>query len=351
MNEEMELTRLEERIQEIETDYKAKLDAVHLKDIERYSRKSNWAGDLGFPCDTFQAGARLIGEKRPKFTLKQKQIFRPGNVWEDANYDLIKEARINIIDRIGRKNWEAFNIAMKLDFRIGIEDPRSMNGNEIIIPLEHKSCSPNVFRSIWRHKIDGTPLTQSKYFWVRKYPGQLTSYSLMEAAEFGMFFFFEKVSGDYFFWLVPLDLEYGEELIQRAERCNKNVAAGDIPKPEYKPACHGCDFEMTYCFPDRDYGEGFEFIDNEETELKIKRFFELDQQAKEHAGLKSELIGKKANPGTLYGRNMVIGDFMVISKEREHTFYAVPKEMKESFARKSKYFDVKIEKLGETNGT
>jgi len=345
MNEERELTKLEKSLLAIEQEYKEKLDAVHLKDIDRYSRSSNWAGELGFPCDTFQAAARLIGDKRPKFTLKLKQIFRPGNVWESANYDLIKEAKINIIDRIGRKNWPEYNIAMKLDFRVGIPDPK--NGNEIIIPMEHKTCSPNVFRSIWRHKIDGTPLTQSRYFWVRKYPGQLTSYELMEGAEYGMFFFFEKVTGNYFFWLVPLDLEYGEELIQRAERSNKNVAEGNIPKPKFTDICHNCDFEMTFCFPDKDYGEGFEFIDHEETELKIKRYFELEQQSKEHAGLKSELIGKKANPGTLYGRNIVIGNYQITSTEKPYTFYPVPKEMKESFKKTVTYFDVKIEKIGE----
>jgi len=341
MNEEVGFS---DQLIEIEKDFKKRCDHVFARDLTQSNRWSNWAGDLGIPCDTYHAACRLKGEARPNFTVAQKKIFRPGNVWEQPNYRLIQDAGINIIDRIGKFKWDEYQISGKIDFRIAIPDPE--NGDKsIIIPFEHKTCSPGIFKSILSHKLDGTPLTQSRYHWVRKYPGQLTCYELMDGAEYGMFFFFEKVSGDFFFWLCPLDLEYGEQLIQRAERANKNVAEKKIPKPKLIDECNGCGFAMTHCFPDKDFGEGLEFIDNEETELLCKRYMETLPVAIENMALKKQLIGKKQNPGTLYGRNCTIGNFLVQSKERPYTYYAVPMEMKQSFKKTTKYFETTIQKI------
>ena len=326
---------MNEKLIEIEKKYKEKLDSTFARDLGRSSRWSNWAGDLGLPCDTFQAACRLKGELRPKLTIHLKKIFRVGIEWEDPNYQLIKQAGIKIIDRIGKYTWQDKKIAGRLDFRIGIPDPT--NGKEIIIPLEHKTCSPNSFKSILKHKLDGEPLTKSKYHWVRKYPGQLTTYQLQHGSEYGMWFFFEKVSGDYFFWLVPLDYEYGEELIQRAERCNRNVEKGIIPVPLYKDICSTCDFAMTLCFPDRDFGPGFELIDNDEVEAKIKRYREVDRYVAERNALHRELIGKKDKPGLFYGQNVVIGNYMVESKEISKSGYTV---------KPGKYWQTSIKELG-----
>lgn len=326
---------MNEKLVEIEKKYKDRLDATFARDLSRSSRWSNWAGDLGFPCDTFQAACRLKGDTRPKYSIPLKKIFRVGIEWEEPNYQLIKKAGIKIIDRIGKFTWQDKHIAGRLDFRIGIPDPN--NGKEIIIPLEHKTCSPNSFRAILKHKLDGESLTKSKYHWIRKYPGQLTTYNLMDGSEYGMWFFFEKVSGDYFFWLIPLDYEYGEELIQRAERCNRNVEKGIIPKPEYKDICSTCDFAMTYCFPDRDFGPGFELIDNDEIEAKIKRYKELNHFVTEYNSLKKELIGKKNNPGLFLGKNIVIGNFKITSKEVSYSGYTI---------KPGKYWQTSIEELG-----
>lgn len=326
---------MDKRLLEIEQSYKEQLDNLFARDLDRSSRWSNWAGDLGFPCDTFQAACRLKGEIRPRYTIGLKKIFRVGIEWEDPNYQLIKKTGIKIIDRIGKYSWKKYKIAGKLDFRIEIPNPS--NGKGIIIPFEHKTCSPNSFRAILKHKLDGESLTRSKYPWVRKYPGQLTAYNLMEGSEYGMWFFFQKVSGDYFFWLLPLDYEYGEELIKRAARCNRNVSKNVIPAPTYKDICSTCDFAPGFCFPDRKFGPGFKIMDSDELEAKIRRYKELDRYVAERNALHKELIGKKDNPGLFYGENVVLGNFLIESKQISYSGYTV---------KPGKYWQTSIKEIG-----
>lgn len=307
----------------IEDDYKERLDRTFARDLERTSRWSNWAGDLGWPCDPYQVLCRMKGHLRPPYTIGLKKVFRVGVEWEDPNYRLIKSAYppIKILDKIGKFKWDEKKISGRVDFRIEIEHPK--NGDKIKIPFEHKTCSPTAFNSIFSHKLKGESLTKSRYPWVKKYPGQLTAYNLMDESEYGMYFFFQKVSGDYFFWLVPLDYEYGEQLLQRADRVNEFVADKFIPKSEYKDICPVCDYALTWCFPDRRFGPGFDLIESDELEAKVARFKELDQYVAERNALQKELVGDARKPGLFYGKNAVLSRHIITSKEIERKGYEV----------------------------
>lgn len=342
-------------ITEIENSQKKALEEHIMKGA--YTPKprwSNWAGDLGFPCDTYQSLCRLKGELKPIPDVRLMKIFRTGTIAEDPNYELIKKAGIEIYDRIGSYQWREKEISGRLDFKIKIPHPfadSKATDNKIIIPLEHKATSPNSFESILRLKKNGESMTNSEQFWVRKYPGQLTMYDIMDNSEFGEFFFYNKQSGDFFFWLIPLDLEYGEELLQRAERSNLNVKNNTIPKSEFSKNCQGCDFERTYCFPDRDYGEGFQFINDEEICQKFDTLKELEKdrdKAKKYETLKSELMGTGTKPGILYAQNCIVGGkYRVVANERKHTKFTIPAEIKAQYAEKGSYFVMGYEEIGE----
>ena len=114
-----------------------------------------------------------------------------------------------------------------------------------------------------------------------------------------------------------------EELIKRAERTNKSVAAKTIPDPVYCDSCIGCDFALTLCFPDKDFGPGFDMIDSEEVLSKVKRYKDLEVELKEFNALKRELIGSGKQPGLFHQKNAVIGDYIIESKERERKGYVV----------------------------
>jgi len=190
-----------------------------------------------------------------------EKIFRIGREWERPNVRWLQDADIKVRE-VGDKrfHWKEYNIVGYMDADIVIPeiDP------DLRIPLEHKTVSPDGFRAIKKCKENGIPLTQAKQIWVRKYPGQIMIYDLFKEVDVGAWFFFEKSSGDFLWWLSMLDYEYAETLIKRAERCEENVAKNFIPEPVTKEICNRCDFAFTYCFPDKDYGPGFVFLTNQE---------------------------------------------------------------------------------------
>ena len=292
------------------------------------SRGHNNASDIGFPCDTYQAACRLKGKLRPKIDISLEKIFRVGREWEQPNVRWLQDAQIQVRQTGDKRfEWEKYNIVgyMEADLDICVKEKKeawlrmldqarekaAQTAKEeeiwaaqeeidkirraypgIKIPLEHKTVSPNGFRSIKYHKEKGIPLTQAKQSWVKKYPGQLMTYMLFKEVEIGAWFYFEKTSGDFLWWLTLLDYEYAETLLKRAERCEENVKNNFIPEPVATEDCNYCDFALTYCFPDKDYGPGFVFLSDQEAADYLderdvliephKKFTPLDKLIKDH---------------------------------------------------------------------
>jgi len=333
---------MDEAIEKIEEELKAQVDCHLEKGIWAPSSSAwNRASELGTDCDTFHALIRTRGDIRPRISLSREKVFRRGREWETPNIRLLQDSGIELKDRIGMYEWKEFLIRGKLDSWVVVPQVGSNH-----IPFEHKTCSPNAFRSILEHKQQRTSLTRSKYSWIRKYPGQLQVYMLQMGVEWGLWYFFDVASGDYFFWLSPLDLEFAETLLQRAERANANVKAATVPKPKYCDLCDKCDFSMAYCFPDKDFGPGFDLVVDDELEAKVKRFKSLDSDYQEYQSLKKELIGDNKKPGLFYGRNMIVGNYKVTSKPRRSTWFSIPDEVKLPYKQTTDYFSTDIEELG-----
>ena len=291
---------------EIERELTQQLN-THIKSGIRnnISRGHNNASDIGFECDSYQALCRLKGELKPRHSVDLEKIFRIGREWERPNIRWLQDAEIKVRETTDKRfEWKKYNIVGYMDADIIIPDIDPT----IKIPLEHKTVSPNGFRAIKKCKEDGMPLTQIKQTWVRKYPGQLMTYMLFKEVDIGVWFFFEKASGDFLWWLTPLDYDYSETLIKRTEKCEENVARGFIPEPKTKEICNMCDFAKTYCYPDKDYGPGFAFLSDKEAEKKLKRREALKAGHSEYNQL------DKLLKGHFRGQNVVVGNFKIETK-------------------------------------
>jgi len=324
-------------IEKIESMLEEKLQKHILSEItDSVSRDTNRASDLGVDCDTYHALCRLKGELRPRLTPDKKQLFRTGNIVELPNLTFLNQAGLPIQPAAQYYRWHKYKISGRTDGVAWL----NIDGKKVEVPAEHKACSPNVFRSIVQHKTQGIPLTKSKYHWVRKYPAQLMIYMLQKGVEYGLWIFYDKVSGRFLFWVMSLDYDYAEELLKRAERANKNAEKNIIPEPRYKDICTSCDFALTHCFPDKDFGEGFDIISDEDLVEKLQRREELKTVAEEYQAIDKEIK-------TMFrGKNAVVGDFLIESKKYETTFYKVPDDVKKEFAQKREAFRTVIKKLG-----
>lgn len=321
---------------EIENALKAKADAYLMRERDIHPRWSNWAGDLGFECDTYQCLARLHPELKPLPDIGLMKIFRASSMTEKPNLQFLSDAGIKIVEQGRPYQWVEKKISGRIDSKIGIE----VEGKEFIVPLEHKAVSPYVFRDIIKHKAEGIPLQKSKRAWLRKYPGQIMTYELMDGAEFGSFFYYDKAGGDYLFWIVSLDLEYAETLVQRAERVNKFVDEGVIPPAERKEICERCDFEKTACFTGKEGGEGYEMIfDQADLDAKLARWDEIREIAKEFEEIDDDI------KSAFKGKTVITADFKIESKPYEYTKFNVPPEIGSQYAEKRQGFRTTIKRL------
>jgi hypothetical protein len=321
---------------EIESDLKGAMDVHILSERKEFGRWSNWAGDLGFACDRYQVLSRLRPELKPLPDLGLLKIFRVSGLMEDPNLELMKKAGIKVVEQQRSYAWREKEISGRIDARVDIE---RLAGR---VPLEHKALSPNLFRTVLKHKEEGIPLTKSKLSYLRKYPGQLSAYALMDGSEHGVWFYFDKSSGDYFFWILPLDLEYAEELVQRAERTNMSVRAGAIPEAQRIDLCERCEFSKTSCFTGLAGGEGIEMIfDAAEMEEKLRRRADLEAAASEFEDLDEEI--KK----TFRAREAIVGEWLIRSKAYEYQRLVVPQELKAQFQKPCTGYRTTIERIAQ----
>jgi hypothetical protein len=315
----------------IESTFSEIVDLAIQKTISSYPRWSNWAGDLGFDCDTYHALSRSRPDLKPLPNIGLQKLFRASSLTEGPNLIFLQEAGIKIIEQARPFQWTKYQISGRIDAKCEIE----ISGKKIRMPLEHKALSQNMMRTVMKHKKEKIPLQKSRFHFLRKYPGQLQLYELMDNSEHGLWVYYDKTTGDFFFWYLPLDLEYAEELVQRAERCNQNVKEGRIPDPIRKDVCERCDFESTYCFTGKEGGEGFDFIDDVEWAEKLRRYYEINPIREEAEDLWDEI------KHTFSGKNAIIGqDFKITS------FLVKRKAYQPAPIAETEYYRVKVERLG-----
>jgi len=310
------------------------LDQEARKRIKLYPHRSNRASEAGHPCIRFLVLSRLKPELKELHDLGLQRIFDEGNLHERAVLREIEDAGLEVVEQQRPFEWKKFQLTGRIDAQINV------NGS--MVPLEIKSCSPNIFRAI--RDLDPKEFITSKYSWVRRYPAQIMCYCLMAEKEAGIILFKNKVTGEKIQKNFSVDYEYMESVLKKLERVNEYVAKEEVPELECVPSseCSRCGFARTACFPGKDFGPGYDLLTDAEIEAKLDRWAELKPLAKEFSELDSEL---KQN---FKGKCAVVGDYLIESKEYERTNYKVPAEIKQQYAEKSKYFRTSIKKLGET---
>lgn len=309
-----------------------KIEESIARRIKTYPHPTNRASEAGHPCVRYLVLSRLEGDKKALHDVGLQKIFDEGNLHEGAVLRQVQDAGFNLSEQQRPFEWKKFQLAGRIDSCVGY--------NGWSIPLEIKSCSPNVFPTI--KAMDAKDMVKSKYPWVRKYPAQILLYMLMSGSDTGVMIFKNKTNGDEcekFFTLDDENLKYVESILGKLEKVNEYVARNEVPPLEPCDDCKGCGFAKSICFPGQDYGPGFDFITDGEVEAKLirweglrtasKEFEELDKELKEH----------------FKGKAAIIGDFKVESKSFERDYYDVPKDVKSAYAVKKQYFVTTIERL------
>lgn len=297
-------------------------DVLNLLEKQRQVKavSSNRASMLDDPCLRRLVYWRTCWQKAQPVSPELQGIFETGNTLEPLVGRILSEAgqmaqpawrligeQTNIDDKLFSK----YQITGHIDGLLqrwddGLNTSPLARCWETLGPADIKTCSPHVFAGLNCYE------DLKKYFWTRKWRGQLFLYALGLNYE-DCFLILVNKQNLYQIKLIhfPLDYEYAERLLQNAAIINGHVAAGTLPEKINQPdVCEECPFNH-HCCPDLvGTGEGLEISSDADlialldervvAEPAHKRFMELDDE------LKGRLVP---------GKCVMAGDWTILWKQ------------------------------------
>lgn len=265
------------------------------------------ASSLGAECERQLFYERTAWEMRAPPSPELQAIFELGKEVEPHVIRTLEAMGVEVIQRGKDYHDRRYDLTGHIDAKIFLP------GWEKPIPAEIKGLNPFTAGSI-RTVED---IKSHKSAWVRKYYAQLQTYLLLDNSPVGMFVIFDKTAGTLEFIECPLDYEFAEGLLRKAERVRDAVAKNEAPPRRQSEACASCPF-VHVCNPDIEFGKEMDLFDDPEIEAMLKRRDELAAAAKEYDALdkavKSKLPRKPA---------LLVGDWAMTGKEVSRAAYAV----------------------------
>lgn len=260
------------------------------KQIKVYPVRNLRASSIGHPCERFLYLQIKHWEEIKPHDVGLQSIFNLGNTLEEHTINNIKEAGFEIITPTQR-SWQ-------VDVRGGVitgrEDIRIKDEKGELLPVEIKGISPFEFDKL--NSVDD--FLKSKKTWIQGYPAQLFIYMLKFGKEKGFFALTNKLTGETKFVEVPLDYDYGEKILSKAERIYKHLAE-DTPPPacddiaycENCPLAHICG-ECRRTPTDIDIDDELDELINRKQSLAEakKEYDEVDKQIKAKIGEREKVI-------------------------------------------------------------
>lgn len=208
------------------------------------SARSNWASELGHPCDLYLTFRRVRGELARPVDVRLQRIFEEGKKQEDLILRELENMGVRVLERgvpISSTDalYRELNIGGQIDAKCNFEAiahrlilvaPGIDWGRKRVV-VECKSLSPHLFDAL----ADYDAIKTAKQHYVQKWADQMLLYLLGHNDEAGLFVFKSKVTGELRFVPVLLDLEECDRLAAKAQRVNAAVAAfhasGALPAP------------------------------------------------------------------------------------------------------------------------
>ena len=265
--------------------FKAKADKIKV-----YPCNNLRASNLGFPCERYLFLLIKHWDEQKPHDVGLQNIFDLGNTLEEHTINNIKEAGYEVITPTER-SWK---IDVKGGIISGREDIRIKDENGELIPVEIKGLSPFEFEKL--NTVDD--FLKSKKPYIRGYPAQLFVYMLKFGKEKGFFAITNKLTGETKFIEVPLDYDYGEEMLSKAERIYAALKSDTIPEAcEDISVCENCSLahvcgECRRAPADFESDDELDELINKKQELSEakKEYEEIDKEIKMKIGEREKVI-------------------------------------------------------------
>ena len=286
-----------------------KLFLAKAEKIKVYPCNNLRASNLGHPCERYLYLLIKHWEEQKPHDVGLQNIFDLGNKLEEHTIDNIKEAGYEVVTPTVR-SWK---IQVKGGIISGREDIRIKDENGELLPVEIKGISPHEFDKL--NTVDD--FLKSKKPWIRGYPAQIFVYLYKFAKEHGFFAITNKLTGETKFIDVPFDYEYGESLLQKAERIYAALASDTPPEAcEDISFCEGCSLQHI-CGECRRVPTDIEL--DEELDALIARKDELSTAKKEY-----EQVDKQIKERVGEREKVITGQYLIQRKAFKKAAFTVP---------------------------
>ena len=265
--------------------FKAKADKITI-----YPCNNLRASNLGHPCERYLYLLIKHWDEQKPHDVGLQNIYDLGNTLEEHTIKNIKEAGFEVVTPTVR-SWK---IDVKGGIITGREDVRIKDENGELIPVEIKGISPFEYDKL--NNVDD--FLKSKKAYIQGYPAQLFIYMLKFGKEKGYFALTNKLTGETKFIEVPLDYDYGDQMLSKAERVyealvsnNPPDACDDISICENCALAHVCGL-CRRVPTDVDIDDELDELINKKQELAAakKEYEEIDKQIKAKIGERDKII-------------------------------------------------------------
>ena len=312
----------------------AAVDESKRRKIENWPVRANRASELGHPCTRYLTYLRTHWQERALHSVALQYLFDERRRQEDHAVEDLREAGYYFAEQQRPFAWEKYQITGRIDGQIGL--PRGAE-RPTLVPAEIK----NINQWDWE-RVDpeggARQFLDSEKIWLRKIPGQMAAYLLMNNKDLGALILRNASDGRPKVVEVAIDWEVGEEILRKAELVNAHAAAGTLPDriPFEEAICGRCPF-FHICLPDEAFRAGASLLDDPDLEARLARRAELEVAAREYERIDKEIkaVAKRAIDGD--GEALVGTDWLLRVKTIDRKAYAV---------EPGSYQKVEIHKLG-----
>jgi len=276
----------------------------HEKHSKIYEPQSTTASSLGYRCERRLVYARTRPEMAAQVTPELASIFEEGDLHQT---DVRRELLVLGFEALEAERAfrdEKLQIAGRIDGMLSMPgDHRSR------IPVEIKSCSgspPTTAEGLREHEgIYG------------RYYAQIQTYLVLTASPAGMFLFKDKITGLWSIVVVPLDYDYAEGLLKKAERVRDHVAAKTLPdRLADRSECAACPFQSSICLPEKAETDPMLLVTDTELIAQLEQRERLDPAATAFDKIDKSV---KTRFSLTKGERFVVGDaangFLVSKKK------------------------------------
>lgn len=270
-------------------DIKEKLEATAAAKIQVYPVEHLSASRLGHPCERYlYLLIKNWQDQKPHDTGLQ-HIFDLGNSIEDYTIERLKEAGFECVTPTVR-SWRIDKPLITGREDVRIKDTETGD----LLPVEIKGLSPQEWAKL--NTIDD--FLNSKKHYVRGYPTQLFVYMYHFAKERGFFVITNKLTGEIKPIEVYLDYDFGEQVLQKAERIYKALETNTPPEScDDASVCEGCNLQhicgqVKRVPADVELDDELENLINRKEELKAAKteYEAVDKAIKERVGEREKVI-------------------------------------------------------------